>query len=266
MTEAGSRPPRPGLDLAFAALSSILLVFLVAPLIAVLLADPRAAYLDAWSDRELLVAVATSFACALGAVVIGVVLGTPLAYVLERRSFPGRRLVTAAISLPLVVPHPVAGIALLLLFSRNRLVGSILEDRLGIAVVSAIPGIVLAMLFVSSPLIVRAAQEGFRGTDPRIPKVAASLGASPAQVFLRVSLPLARPALAAGTVSAFARSISEFGSIAVLAYLPRTAPVLIWDRFSSYGVRSALPATAFLLATTLVLFVIWSLTDRRRGG
>lgn len=262
-------PATPGrgvaLDLAFAALSTLLLVLLVGPLLAVLLADPYASYVESWRDTELLAAVGVSFGCALAAVLTGALLGTPLAYVLERKSFRGKRLVLAALSLPLVIPHPVAGIALLMLFAKNRLLGSILEGQLGIAVVSAVPGIVLAMLFVSSPLVVRAAQEGFRSIDPRLEQVALSLGASPTRVFFHVALPLARPAVVAGTASAFARAVSEFGSIVIIAYFPKTAPVLIWDRFTAYGLHAVLPATAFLLVVMLAVLWVWTLAERGRS-
>lgn len=268
-TPPGSRPSapigdRPVIDIAFAVVSTVLLVFLVGPLLAVLLADPYSVFVLSWSDHELLSAVAVSFGCALAAITLGAILGVPLAYLLERRRFRGRRLVIAALALPLVVPHPVAGIALLMIFAKNRLLGSILEGNLGLAVVSAAPGIVLAMLFVSAPLIVRAAQDGFRAVDPRLEQVALSLGASPATTFRTVALPLARPSIVAGLASALARAVSEFGSVAVLAYFPRTAPVLIWDRFTAYGLQSALPATGFLLMITLLLFWLWTIAERGR--
>ena len=252
----------PLLDIVFAVLSALLLVFLVGPLLAVLLADPHAAFVLSWGDTELLQAIGVSIGCAAIAVLLGAVLGVPLAYLLERHEFPGKRFASAVLSLPLVIPHPVVGIALLILFSKNKLLGSILEGNLGIAVVSAAPGIILAMLFVSAPLVVRGAQQGFRNEDARLERIAQSLGASRLESFRSIALPLARPAILAGMVSAMARAASEFGSIAVLAYFPRTAPVLIWDRFTAYGLGAALPATAFLLFVTLVLFWGWTLLDR----
>jgi molybdate/tungstate transport system permease protein len=264
VSDRSSTTTRGMLDIAFAVLSATLLIFLVGPLLAVLLADPQAAFIGSWSDQELLLAVAVSFGCALAAVAVGSLLGVPLAYLLERRDFRGRRLVMATLALPLVIPHPVVGIALLLLFAKNRLLGAIIEGQLGIAVVSAVPGIILAMTFVSAPLIVLAAQEGFRGDGARLERVAQSLGASRLRAFGAVALPLARPAILAGVVSALARSVSEFGSIAVLAYFPRTAPVLIWDRFTTFGLSAALPATAFLLLVMLAIFWGWNLLDQRR--
>lgn len=244
-------------------IGACLLAFLVGPLIALLFSSPYEAFIDSWKDSELLSAIGVSLACALVAVALGVLLGTPLAYLLERRDFRGKRFVLSALSLPLVIPHPVVGIALLLVFARKRLLGVFLDERLGFEIVGAAPGIVLAMLFVSAPLIVRNVQEGFRGVDERLEHVAQSLGASRWRAFWHVSLPLARPSLLAGSVSAYARAVSEFGSIAIIAYFPRTAPVLIWDRFSSFGLRGALPATALLLVISLGIFLLWTLIEAR---
>jgi molybdate/tungstate transport system permease protein len=196
--------------------------------------------------------------------VLAVVFGTPLAYLLARHRFPGKGFVRAVLSLPLVIPHPVVGIALLLVFARHRLMGSILDGRLGIEIVGAMPGIVLAMLFVAAPLVVRSVEEGLHGLNPRLEQAAEGLGATQIQSFVHVTLPNIRPAIIAGMAAGLARAISEFGSIAVIAYFPKTAPVLIWDRFTAYGLRGALPATAVLLAISLALFFLWTFFERRR--
>ena len=259
--------PRHGiLQLAFALSSALLLALLVGPLIAVLFARPYASFVLGLADRELWSAIGVSFGCAAVAAVLAAVLGTPLGYLLARRSFRGKRLVQALLSLPLVIPHPVAGIALLLVFARHRLLGSILEGRLGFEIVGAAPGVVMAMLFVSAPLLVKQVEEGVHGLDRSLEQVAESLGASPWGAFAHVTLPNIRPAIAAGMVASFARGVSEFGSIAVIAYFPRTAPVLIWDRFSSWGLDGALPATALLLVLSLGVFGLLTFLEARRHG
>lgn len=256
--------PAPLLHLLFAVAGAALLAFLVAPLLALLAGAPGATVRAAVEDGELRAAILVSLAAGAGAVLLGLLLGTPLGYLIERGMLPGRDLVQALLALPLVIPHPVAGIALLLVFSKGRLLGALLEGRLGIEVVNALPGVVLAMLFVSAPLVVQAAVQGFRTADVRLERIAESLGATPAQAFVRVSLPLARPALVAGAMSAFARAVSEFGSIVVLAYFPRSAPVLIWERFTAYGLDAAVPATGVLLVVSLVVFWLWTLSERQR--
>lgn len=251
------------LQVSFALASALLLAFLVGPLLAVLLSQPGQTFALALTDHELWQAIGVSFGCAAVAALVAACIGTPLAYVLARYSFRGKRLVRALLSLPLVIPHPVAGIALLLVFARHRLLGAILDGRLGIEIVGAAPGIVMAMLFVSAPLLVKNVEEGIHGVSPRLEQVAESLGATPWGAFLHVTLPNIRPAIAAGTVASFARGVSEFGSIAVIAYFPRTAPVLIWDRFSSWGLKGALPATALLLAASLCVFGVLTFFEAR---
>ena len=252
-----------GMTILFALLSAFLLAFLVGPLIAVLLARPHDAFVLGMRDHELWSAIGVSFGCAAIAALLGALFGTPLAYVLARYSFRGKRLVRALINLPLVVPHPIAGIALLMVFARHRLLGSILDGRLGIEIVGAIPGVVMAMLFVSAPLVVRTVEEGIHGVSPRLEQVAESLGVGPLRAFIHVTLPNIRPAIAAGFIIGFARGISEFGSIAVIAYFPRTAPVLIWDRCSSWGLKGALPAAALLLAISLIVFLLLTVLEAR---
>ena len=163
-----------------------------------------------------------------GSVAVSLAPGVALGWLLARRDFRGKRLVIGLLSLPLVIPHPVAGIALLLLFARGSLLGSILEGRLGIEVVSAAPGVVLAMLFVSAPLVVRAIEEGFHAIDPRLEQVSRSLGASDGTTFLRISLPLVRPAIVAGATSGahcWARTMNAASGI--IRHLPvhRSPPI-----------------------------------------
>jgi len=251
------------MQLVFAVVSTLVLALLVGPVIAVLLTEPGRMVQLAVSDHELARAIATSMSCAATATLLCVLLGTPLAYVLVRVPFPGKSVVRALINLPLAIPHPIAGIALLLVFGRRGLLGAVFHGQLEIAIASAAPGIVLAMFFVSVPLLVRSVEEGFHGVDVRLEQAALGLGAGPWTAFRLVTLPLTRPAILAGGAAAFARSLSEFGSIAVLAYFPQTAPVLIWDRFRAYGIGSALPAAGLLLLLSLVCFLLWSLADAR---
>ncbi|MEZ4271092.1 MAG: ABC transporter permease [Myxococcota bacterium] len=215
------------------------------------------------TDGEVLSAVGLSLGCAMASVVLGLCLGVPAAYLLARRYVPGARLWQALLDLPVVIPHPIVGIGLLLVFGRNRLVGAALRDNFGITVVSAIPGIVIAMLVVSSPFIVRAAYEGFMAVPLAVERTARSLGAGELRVFRTIALPQALRHIRSGALMAWARAISEFGSVVILAYYPRTAPVLIWDRFSAYGLRSALAPALVLLCVCLTIFVLLQALDSR---
>jgi len=202
-------------------------------------------------------------ATATAATALSLLLGVPLAYLLARVAFPGRRVVAGLIELPAVVPHPVAGIALLLFLGRQSPTGKVLAD-LGLEVVNRIPGIVAGMLFVSAPIVVSAAREAFRAVDPKLERVARSLGDTGWQAFRRITLPLAGRSILAGSVLGWARSVSEFGSIVILTFNPKVASVLIWDRFTLLGLPAAVPAAVVLLLLALGVFLLvqWLAPER----
>lgn len=202
-------------------------------------------------DAELRSALLWTVGAATAATALVALLGVPLAWALAHRRFPGRTVVEALVELPVLVPHPVAGVALLLLLGRDTPVGGALL-ALGIRVVSAPLGLVAAMAFVSAPLFVSAARETFARTDPRYLAAARTLGDSPARAFRRVGLPMARRGLLAAAAVTWARAASEFGAIVVLAYHPRVASVLAWDRFANDGLDAALPVAGALLLVALV--------------
>jgi molybdate/tungstate transport system permease protein len=185
------------------------------------------------------------------ATVLGVIGATPLAYLLARRQFRGRAIVSALMDLPLVIPHPVAGIALLLVLGRASPIGSVLYAA-GIRVASSPVGIVCAMLFVSAPLYVSAAREAFARVDARYESVARTLGDDAWRAFRRVTLPLSARGLTAAAIVMWARAVSEFGAIVILTYNPKVASVLSYDRFTSYGLNEALPVAAVLVVFALV--------------
>jgi molybdate/tungstate transport system permease protein len=220
-----------------------------------------------WTDRDLISALALTAFTATAATVTGVLLGTPMAYLLARHDFRGRAVVAAALDLPLVLPHPVAGIALLLVLGRESAIGQSL-GALGIQVVSSPVGIVAAMLFVSAPLYVSGAREAFARVNRRYESVAQTLGDTPMQSIRRVTLPLAGRGLLAAAVVMWARAVSEFGAIVILAHYPKTISVLSYDRFATFGLKEAIPVAAALVLVALVpLAALRALrTDRMGGG
>ena len=153
--------------------------------------------------------------------------------------------------LPLVIPHPVAGIALLLVLGRGSPVGGALYAA-GLRVAGSPTGIVCAMLFVSAPLYVSAAREAFARVDARYESVARTLGDDAWRAFRRVTLPLSARGLTAAAVVMWARAVSEFGAIVILTYNPKVASVLSYDRFTSFGLSEALPVAAVLVLLALV--------------
>lgn len=238
-----------------AGLSAFLVLFIVGPLLRLLLLATPHSLGEALRDAELRDSIVLTVVTASVATLIGIVLGVPLAYLLARRSFPGRRIVQGLIDLPVVIPHPVAGIALLLFLGRRSEVGGALAN-IGLEFVSRVPGIVVAMLFVSAPILVSGAREAFRGVDPQLERVARTLGDSAWGAFRRVTLPLAGRGVLAASILAWARSVSEFGSIVILTYNPKVASIFIYDRFTAFGLPAAIPAAVILLLVALTVFVV----------
>jgi molybdate/tungstate transport system permease protein len=248
-------PPGRGLQRVIAVLaalaSSLLLLFLAVPIGQLIGAGGADGVRQLASDGELRSALSLTAITATAATLLGVLGGTPLAYLLARRAFRGRAVLSAVLDLPLLIPHPVAGIALLLLLGRESAVGGTLLAA-GLRVVGTPLGIVAAMLFVAAPLFISGAREAFARVDPRFEAVARTLGDPPLRAFLRITLPLSRRGLIASAVVMWARAVSEFGAIVVLTYNPKVASVLSYDRFTSFGLREALPVAAVLAVLALI--------------
>jgi molybdate/tungstate transport system permease protein len=255
---SGGRAPGPVADAGWIALGTLLaaglLLFLLAPIVGVLASDGANGARRLVTDAELRASLALTAGTATAASLVGVLCGTPLAYVLARRRFRGRAALAALLDLPLVIPHPVAGIALLLVLGRQSAFGAAALDA-GLRIVGTPVGIVCAMVFVSVPLYVSGAREAFARVDPRYELVARTLGDTPARAFRRVTLPLAGRGLLAAAVVMWARAVSEFGAVVVLAYNPKVVSVLSYERFTGYGLRDALPIAAALLLLSLVPLV-----------
>ncbi|MBI1748784.1 MAG: ABC transporter permease [Acidobacteria bacterium] len=239
----------------FSLLGAFVVLFLLAPLLKMLTSVRTGGLAEALADSEVRNAIALTLGCALWATLIGALLGVPLAYLLARRAFFGRRFIAALVDLPVVIPHPVAGIALLLVFGR-QFYGGRFFSHLGLTFVGDIPGIVAAMIFVSISLLINAARDGFLRVDPRLENVARTLGYSPLRTFFFVSVPLSRRSLLSGAIMMWARAISEFGSIVVITYNPKVASVLIYDRFTTYGLTYALPVALILVLICLLVFAL----------
>jgi molybdate/tungstate transport system permease protein len=231
--------------------SSLLLLFLAVPIAQLIGAGGAAGLRQLSSDVELREAMSLTALTATAATLLGALGGTPLAYLLARRDFRGRAVLSAVLDLPLLIPHPVAGIALLLLLGRESALGGAMIAA-GLRVVGTPLGIVAAMLFVAAPLYISGAREAFAKVDPRFEAVARTLGDTPLRAFLRITLPLSRRGLTASAVVMWARAVSEFGAIVVLTYNPKVASVLSYDRFTSFGLREALPVAAVLALLALV--------------
>ena len=230
---------------------SLLLLFLGAPVAELIVTGGASGLARLGRDAELRQALFLTGVTATTATLLGVIGGTPVAYLLSRSEFRGRAVLSAVLDLPLLIPHPVAGIALLLVLGRDSAVGSALLAA-GLRVVGSPVGIVCAMLFVSAPLYISGAREAFARVDPRYEAVARTLGDDAWRSFRRVTLPLARRGMVAASVVMWARAVSEFGAIVILTYNPKVVSVLSWDRFATFGLPEALPVAAVMAIIALI--------------
>ena len=248
-----------------ALLGALLILLIVGPLLRLLGEASPGALAEAARDPEIRDSITLTILTATAATLIALLLGVPLAYALARTRFRGSHLVRGILDLPVVIPHPVAGIALLLFLGRHSALGSAL-GTLGLEFVNHVPGIVAGMLFVSAPLVLNGAREAFAAVDPKLERVARTLGDTPWQAFRRVTLPLSARGILAGALLGWGRSVSEFGAIVILTYNPKVASILIFDRFTVYGLPAAVPAAVLLLMVALGLFVLLRLLEPSERG
>ncbi|WP_380286333.1 ABC transporter permease [Kitasatospora purpeofusca] len=193
------------------------LAFLVLPLVGLLVRAPWSALSDQLTSPQVWEALRLSLVCATAATGVSLVLGVPLAWLLARTELPGRRLVRALVTLPLVLPPVVGGVALLLVLGRRGIVGSWLDSAFGLTLPFTTTGVVIAEAFVAMPFLVISVEGALRAADPRYEEAAATLGASRLTAFRRVTLPLIAPGIGAGAVLAWARALGEFGATITFA-------------------------------------------------
>ncbi|GAA0386732.1 ABC transporter permease [Microbispora corallina] len=191
--------------------------FLVLPLAGLLVRAPWATLPRRLAEPQVLEALRLSLVTATVATLVCLVLGVPLAWLLARAEFPGRRLLRALITVPLVLPPVVGGVALLLVLGRRGLVGQWLDSAFGVSLPFTTAGVVVAEAFVAMPFLVISVEGAMRGADRRYEEAAATLGASRWTVFRRVTLPLITPGVLAGAVLCWARALGEFGATITFA-------------------------------------------------
>ncbi|MEV7227412.1 ABC transporter permease [Polymorphospora sp. NPDC051019] len=191
--------------------------FLVLPLAGLLIRTPWSSLPQRLTAPGVLEALRLSLVTATAATLLCLLLGVPLAWLLARTTFPGRRLVRALVTVPLVLPPVVGGVALLLVFGRRGLIGGWLDETFGITLPFTTTGVVLAEAFVAMPFLVIAVEGALRGADARYEEAAATLGAGRWTAFRRVTLPLVAPGIAAGAVLCWARALGEFGATITFA-------------------------------------------------
>lgn len=243
------------------------LAFLVLPLAGLVIRAPWRTLPDRLAEPEVLTALRLSLQSATIATALCLVLGVPLAWLLARAEFPGRRLVRALVTVPLVLPPVVGGVALLLVLGRRGLVGSWLDKAFGITLPFTTAGVVVAEAFVAMPFLVIAVEGALRGADTRYEEAAATLGAGRWTTFRRVTLPLVAPGIAAGTVLCWARALGEFGATITFAgNFPgrtQTMPLAVYLALET-DLQAAIVLSLLLLAVSVTILV--SLRDKWIGA
>ncbi|MFF3665679.1 molybdate ABC transporter permease subunit [Microtetraspora malaysiensis] len=193
------------------------MAFLVLPLAGLLARAPWATLARRLAEPQVLEALRLSLLTATAATAVCLILGVPLAWLLARVEFPGRRLVRALVTVPLVLPPVVGGVALLLVLGRRGLIGQWLDDAFGVTLPFTTAGVVVAEAFVAMPFLVISVEGALRAADRRFEEAAATLGASRWTAFRRVTLPLIAPGVVAGGVLCWARALGEFGATITFA-------------------------------------------------
>jgi len=260
MTGTGRRRRPPIVLLAPAVLA---LTFLVLPLAGLLVRAPWSSLSQRLTEPAVLTALRLSLQTATIATIVCVLLGVPLAWLLARVDFPGRRVVRALVTVPLVLPPVVGGVALLLVFGRKGLVGSWLYETFGVSLPFTTTGVVVAEAFVAMPFLVIAVEGALRGADTRYEEAAATLGAGRWTAFRRVTLPLVAPGIAAGALLCWARALGEFGATITFAgNFPgrtQTMPLAVYLALE-VDLQDAIVLSLILL--TVSVAILASLRDR----
>ncbi|MDP2038902.1 MAG: ABC transporter permease [Ignavibacteria bacterium] len=250
------------MKLTFTFLGGIVLLFILAPIAGMYLNTSIGSITNAIGDEEVRDSVWLSLWTSMAGTILFSFLAIPFAYLLARKNFPLKSLVNGIIDLPIIIPHSAAGIAVLGILTRDSWFGRGAEV-FGVKFIGNPAGIIMAMAFVSIPFLINAARDGFAAVPERLEKVALTLGASPIRVFFTVSLPLAWRSVLSGFILMWARGLSEFGAVIIVAYNPKTAPVLIFERFTSYGLKYSLPVAALFVAVCLAIFIVLRLIKKK---
>lgn len=245
----------------------MIMAFILLPLIQMVLSPSMKKLYTTIKDKDVLKSIWLSIYASGLAAIISFVIGTPFAYFLARKDFWGKNFVESIIDIPIVIPHPVVGIAILSVTGKDYWIGQILHE-VGIRIMGSTIGIVTVLVFVGMPFYINTAREGFKSISPRLENVSRSLGASMISTFFRITFPLAWRSIIVGMIMCCARAISEFGAVVIVAYHPMVAPVLIYERFETLGLSYSQPVAVWLILVCLVLFLILRIisTPQKRGA
>ena len=261
------------LVVAYVLAACVALVFLLLPIVAIFAHTSPSHLVGQLSNPVVEDAFVVSLKTSLLAQLLIVVFGTPAAFLLASRRFPGHSLAITLVELPLVLPPAVAGIGLLAAFGRVGLLGSSL-DALGVSLPFTQSAVTIAVAFVASPLYVRQAIAAFEATDADLAAASRTLGAGPVRTFFRIILPLARAGLIAGLALSFARGLGEFGATIMFAgslqRVTQTLPLAIYAEFdrnfdATLAMSGVLVLFSVVLLAGLRIGLTWQRSDSTRS-
>jgi molybdate transport system permease protein len=240
-------------------LGALAMLFFIFPLAGLITGAPWGHIASVITSKAALQALELSIVASLASTGLALIFGFPLAWLLARGNFRGKGLVRGLTTLPMVLPPVVGGIALLLAYGRKGFIGRPLENATGITLPFTLAGVIVAESFVAMPFFVITVESGLRSMNRRLEDAARSLGANRRTVFLRVTLPLIWPSLAAGTVLTWARALGEFGATITFAgNLPgvtQTMPLAIYISQSSNQTDQAIALSLILVLVSLVVMI-----------
>lgn len=232
-------------------------LFLLLPTLGLLIRAPWSGLAEIYRQSDVLDALRISVVTALEATAVSLVLGVPLAWLLARLRVPGIAIVRAIVTMPLVLPPLVGGVALFLVLGRKGFVGRYLDSWFGVQVPFTQHGIVLAQTLVAMPFLVVTLEGAFRTADRRLEEAAATLGATRLRIFSRVTLPLVVPSLVAGTVLCWARALGEFGATVLfggnIVGRTQTMPVAVYTQFQGGNPEAAVALSLPLMLVAVVI-------------
>lgn len=240
--------------------ATVAVAFFLLPLVGLCWRTPWASVLDHMAGREIRDALWLSFQCSLAASLLSLALGLPMATWLASGSSRIHAAVRVLVTLPMVLPPVVGGVAMLLAYGRNGIVGAPIEQWLGVALPFTREGVILAEAYVSMPFLVLTVEGGLRSLDRRFGDAAATLGASPWRVFRTVTLPMIAPSLRAGLLVAWARALGEFGATITfagnLAGHTRTMPLAVHVALETSPNAAIVLSLILVMTSGCVLFAL----------
>ncbi len=246
--------PNNAFTLTLKFLGALSLLFIFAPMFGMFLDVSGADLFDVAKDKQVQDSIQLTLFAAASGTLFAALFAIPLAYVLARFDFWGKRILQGIIDLPVIIPHSAAGIAILGFVAKDTAVGQFAQFT-GLNFIGTPLGIAVAMAYVSIPYLINAARDGFAAVPERLEKAALSLGASHRRTFFSISLPLAKQSVFTGLIMMFARGMSEFGAVIIVAYHPMTTPILIYERFTSFGLANAKAISVLFILVGLLIFI-----------